>query len=141
MKTTTLKYFDLCTPLTYSQTECLPAEIHKNEEFLLFFELDPAQSLSIEPVKELLPLKLIYIGKKIPETDPTDTEKIILPAGKYIFSQQRSDSPLLAQEEWLDMAVEQQKDALWEQNKLKNRLYIRYLYEDDLFVTQLFREL
>ena len=141
MEITPLLNLDLNTPLIYSKIVYFPAGIRENEEFLLFYELNPAQSGSIEPVKELFLLKLIYIGKKPPDTDLADADRIILPAGKYVFSQQRGDSPILNQDELLDMAVEQQKDALWERYNLKNRLYVRYLYEDNAFVTQLFREL
>jgi hypothetical protein len=45
----------------------------------------------------------------------------------------------LNREEWLDMALEQQKDGLWERYKPENRLYVRYLFEDGCPVTQLFR--
>ena len=139
MKTASLLDFDLCAPLIYSKIDYLPAEIHENEEVLLFYELNPAQSSSIEPAKELFLLKQIYIGKKPQDTGLADADRIILPAGKYIFSQRRGDSPLLKQEEWLDMAVEQQKDALWERYKLSNLLYVRHLFEDGMFVIQLFR--
>jgi hypothetical protein len=37
------------------------------------------------------------------------------------------------------MAIEQQKDGLWEQLRLGNHLYIRYLFEDGSPVTQVFR--
>ena len=144
METTTLTYFDLCAPLNYSKIENLPAEIHENDEFLLLYELDPAQSCSIEPARELILDKLIAIGQKTPDSpnkcsDGLPDTDIILPAGKYLFTQRRSSSAMLKHEEWLDMAIEQQKDGLWERYKLKSRLCVRFLYEDGLFVTQLFR--
>jgi hypothetical protein len=37
------------------------------------------------------------------------------------------------------MAIEQQKDGLWERLKPGNRLYLRILSEDGSPVTQLFR--
>ena len=145
METASFTYLDLCAPLLYTKAEKLPFEIHESEEFLLFYELDRTQCLSIEPERASLAGKLTFIGRKT--TDSPDSlpeagkDSAILPAGKYIFTQYRGNSALLKQEEWLDMAIEQQKDALWERYKIKNRLYIRYLYEDNAFVTQLFRGL
>jgi hypothetical protein len=43
--------------------------------------------------------------------------------------------------EWLDMAIEQQKDGLWERHKPESRLYLRFLFEDGRYVTQLLRPL
>ena len=121
-----LMYLDLRQPLNYPQIEALPESISENDEFLLCYELNPAQANSIEPEKEL------FLGKK------DDKTTLTLATGRYVFVQNRRETPL-NQEEWLDMAIEQQKDGLWERNKLGNQLYVRYLYEDGLFVTQLFR--
>ena len=70
----------------------------------------------------------------------TSMEEVELPQGSYLFEQFRGQY-VLSREEWLKMAIEQQKDGLWERNKLGNRLYVRYLYEDGAFVTQIFREI
>jgi hypothetical protein len=59
-----------------------------------------------------------------------------LPAGQYLLVQQRK---FLGREECIHLAVEQQKDGLWERFVPENRLYIRYLIEDGSPVTQLFR--
>ena len=94
------------------------------EEVLLCFQVNPAESRSIEPDREK------FLGDLLKE--------IILPAGKYLFVQCRT-AAALGQEEWLDMAIEQQKDGLWERHKPGDLLYIRHLYEDGAFVTQIFR--
>jgi hypothetical protein len=80
---------------------------------------------------------LRFIGQKV---DTNDAATVSLPLGKYLFVQCRAETPL-NREEWLDMAIEQQKDGLWERHKLGNLLYVRYLYEDGKFVTQVFREI
>jgi hypothetical protein len=139
MEITPLSRLDLRAPLVYSKTGNLPAEARESNEFLLLYELDRVQSQSIEPVKELFLGKLASIGKKTVNLNVPETDRIVLPAGDYAFTQRRSNSVTLKQEEWLDMAIEQQKDALWGRYKLKNQLYVRYLYEDGLFVIQLFR--
>jgi len=96
------------------------------EEEIHCYELNPVHARSIEPDKEQL------LGKIVNNAS--------LLAGQYLFAQRRCEAHL-GQEEWLDMAIEQQKDGLWERNKLGNLLYVRFLYEDGAFVTQVFRTL
>ena len=130
----------LCKPIFYLKQKDLPVKTGETDEYLSFYELDTEQSESIEPVKERLFVKLTFTGKKIIDQENLpDTEKAVLPKGRYIFSQIRRESPVLEQKELIDIAVEQQKDALWERYRLTNQLYIRYLYEDGSFVTQFFR--
>lgn len=139
--------FKLLKPLYYTQVREVPERMTENDDFLLCYVLDSTQSRSIEPEKGLFPGFLEFIGCKLPEnflkTDKINVledrqEQVELPAGCYFFVQKRDSLPL-GPEKWLDLAVEQQKDGLWERNKLENRLYVRYLFEDGLFVTQLFR--
>ena len=66
-------------------------------------------------------------------------QEVTLPQGQYLLVQQRSAQPK-SRSEWLEMAIEQQKDGLWERNKLGTLLYVRYLFEDEQFVTQVFRQ-
>ena len=147
----------LCTSLYYTKTEALPSEIRENEEFIQFYELDPVQSLEFEPDPQLLSGSLVFIGHKpcdlrgdsdvnLPEASPqvhlatklpVQARTVSLPAGEYLFVQIRG--PLMSKSEWLDVAIEQQKDGLWERYKLKAQLYIRYLFEDGQFVTQVLR--
>jgi hypothetical protein len=133
-----LMNLDLRSPLFYAKVEAMPEEIAENDEFLLCFNLDSEQSRSIEPKPDLLIGSLVFTGRKPGNSDNIQPETAPLPAGNYLFMQARS---VLSREEWLDLAVEQQKDGLWERNKLQNRLYVRFLFEDGSFVTQLFRPL
>jgi hypothetical protein len=118
--------------------------IKKNEEILLCYELNPVQSLSIEPDRDCLLGNMVFIGQKSPatlngRTEETDENNLVsLPQGNYLFTQRRAET-VLSQDEWLDMAIEQQKDGLWEREKPKNLLYVRFLNEDEAFVTQIFR--
>jgi hypothetical protein len=140
MEKNSLVCLDLCSPLFYKKIDKLPSKHKKNEEFLVLYELDPVQCCSIEPVWETFPGKLIFAAQKLDDLRlKTDTETIILPAGKYLFIQKRNKSTVLEQEELHNLAIEQQKDGLWERYKLTNQLYIRFLFEDNLFVTQFFR--
>ncbi|GHV95850.1 hypothetical protein AGMMS50293_21700 [Spirochaetia bacterium] len=108
-----------------------------HEEQLFCFELDPAQYRSIEPDPKRLLGDLIFAGRS---TDGASAKSAAagpqLPAGLYLFAQQRE---ALGREECIDLAVEQQKDGLWERFRPENRLYVRYLFEDGKAVTQIFR--
>jgi len=102
------------------------------------FEINPAQSRKIEPDLGQFLGNLLFTGQKC--GGETDEEQVTLPEGRYLFTQRRSDAAL-NRDEWLDLAIEQQKDGLWERNKLTDLLYIRFLYEDGAFVTQIFRKI
>ena len=154
MEKTPLLRLDLRAPLFYAKIAGLPPEtpifagtaadgssLPKNEEFLLCYELNPAQSRNIEPEKELLLGPLVFAGRGTGGSDSPQEEAVSLPAGNYLFVQNRGENGHCAPSEWLDMAVEQQKDGLWERNKPGSRLYVRFLFEDGRFVTQLFRPL
>ncbi|MDR2731497.1 MAG: hypothetical protein LBB81_11450 [Treponema sp.] len=141
MQITPFTLLNLCAPLRYvrsvrRETELLKNEELKNGEILLCYEVNPVQGCSIEPDRERFLGKLLFTGEKSPET-PGRSE-VSLPQGVYLFSQSRADT-VLTRDEWLDLAIEQQKDGLWERNKPGNLLYIRFLFEDGAFVTQVLR--
>ncbi|MCL2231040.1 MAG: hypothetical protein FWC01_08075 [Treponema sp.] len=127
---------NLRAPLFFKKIGELPGEAPENAEFLLCYELDPAEARSIEPDRERLLGALLFVGEA--EAVQATHREISLPAGHYFFSQIRGDHAL-GRDEWLDMAIENQKDGLWERNKLGNELYVRFLHEDNAFVTQVFR--
>jgi len=139
MEKKVLVNLELRTPLFYAKIAEMPRLVPKSGEFLLCYELNSAQSRSIEPNRELFLGKLVFIGQK-PEEDAENKGELSLLPGNYLFMQSRADK-VMDQEEWLDMAIEQQKDGLWERHKPKNLLYVRYLYEDGAFTTQVFRPL
>jgi len=129
---------DLRAPLLYTETpglsafDCPPLS-EETSEFLFCFELDQEQSQSIEPQPENFFGRLVFSGKNVQNQNKGDLE---LPAGLYLFAQQRG---VIGREECIALAIEQQKDGLWEKIKLGNRLFLRYLYEDGSPVTQIFR--
>jgi hypothetical protein len=148
METLPLIKLDLCSPLVYARTGFAPEnfthehggmniEVRENEEFLFCYELNIVQSRSIEPDRGQFAGKLLFSGEKQEESMG---ESVVLPVGQYLFMQKRGKYAL-NQEEWLEMAIEQQKDGLWERHKLQNLLYVRYLFEDGAVVTQVFRAL
>ncbi|MCL2138991.1 MAG: hypothetical protein FWH41_05610 [Treponema sp.] len=100
-------------------------------EYLLCYEIDAHQAKRIEPNAEFFLGGHLFSGKK-----ENGQGTVILPAGIYLFSQQRKT---LNSKECIEMAIEQQKDGLWERFKLEPRLYIRFLHEDNSPVTQVFR--
>lgn len=94
-------------------------------ERILAFDLNPLQAGTIEPDPAS------FLEKQL--SGPAE-----IPAGVYLFVQRRE---YLEEALWLAMAVEQQKDGLWERHTLKNKLYVRHLFEDQRAVTQVFRPL
>jgi len=119
-----------------------------SEEFLFCFELDPEQSLSIEPLPEKILGRLVFSGRNVRNGRDVSVREesragsvCRLPAGPYLFTQRRRacGRGIAGREECIALAIEQQKDGLWEKLKPGNLLYLRLLYEDDSPVTQLFR--
>jgi hypothetical protein len=125
---------NLCAPLKYTETTAgqdpflLPQD---DPESLLCFEIDPEQGGRIDPQADGFLERLVFSG----QGDGTKGEVCLL-AGLYLFTQKRK---ILDREECIEMAIEQQKDGLWERLRLGNRLYIRCLFEDGSAVTQFFR--
>jgi len=136
-ETPPLLRLDLRAPLLYTETPGLnafgcPPISEAATEFLFCFELDQEQAQSIEPEPDNFLGRLVFSGKNVQDRQG-DLE---LPAGLYLFAQQRG---VIGREECIALAIEQQKDGLWERIKLGNRLFLRYLYEDGSQVTQIFR--
>ena len=155
MLITSLTRLDLRSQLSYIKTNYNENDVQKiyqnfpkNEEILLCYKLNPSQSRNIEPDRENFLDSLLFIGQKPEENslDEANTDtgscavntEAVLPAGNYLFTQCRSEQTL-NKDEWLDIAIEQQKDCLWERQKPGDFIYIRFLYEDNAYVTQIFR--
>ena len=127
----------LCAPLEYASAPdidpflCPFPQDGAAPELLFCFEIDREQGGRIDPQADGFLRNPVFSGKG-------DGKKgdHCLPAGQYLFAQKRKP---LGPEECIAMAIEQQKDGLWERLRLENRLYIRFLSEDGSPVTQLFR--
>jgi hypothetical protein len=63
-------------------------------------------------------------------------ETLELPRGRYLFAQKRE---ALDRDAVIGLAIEVQKDGLWERLEPEENLYVRFLYEDNAAVTQIFR--
>jgi hypothetical protein len=136
MEESPLVRLDLRAPLEYEEAPGLvpfscPPVVEAAPELLFCFELDREQAGRIDPEADRFLGELVFSGK-----GDGKQGKIQLPAGLYVFAQQRRT---LNREECVSMAIEQQKDGMWERLHLENRLYIRCLFEDGSPVTQLFR--
>jgi hypothetical protein len=107
------------------------------DELLFLFEVASSQNQNIEPDPAAFLGPLIFSGRLSGGEGPSVTgTRRELPAGKYFFAQERR---ILNREEWINMAIEAQKDGLWERLRPEPRLYLRYIYEDGQGVTQAFR--
>ena len=103
------------------------------------FELDPMQSRSFEPESKAFLTKLLFSGIAQQEVSNRTLPEIVqIPAGLYYFTQITEGS---GKDGYINLAIRQQKNALWEKYTLSNILYIRLLYEDERYVVQLFRPL
>jgi hypothetical protein len=129
---------ELLAPLPYTPVPGLipfqpgiEARIGRGEELLFCFILDTTQGRNIEPDPAVLLGPLAAAGSADPPGGAME-----LPRGRYLFAQERA---FLDREDVILMAVELQKDGLWEGLGLENRLYLRYLHEEGSAVTQLFR--
>jgi hypothetical protein len=139
----------LKAPIVYAPCRLEPQnageapEITEKDEVLLCFELDAAQGRSIEPERDRLLGPLLFSGLKSLSSALEERGRVFLPEGEYLFVQRRETRSFAAigTEKWLDLAIELQKDGLWERHKLENLLYVRFLFEDGKWVTQLFRPL
>jgi len=142
-ETPPLVRLDLRAPLLYTEAPGLdafncPPPGESGEfavEFCFCFELDGEQAQSIEPEPENFLGRLVFSGKSVQDRN-AGQGSLELPAGLYLFAQRRG---VIGREECIALAIEQQKDGLWERIKLENRLFLRYLYEDGGQVSQLFR--
>ena len=101
-------------------------------EKLFCFALDETEALNFEPDKTKFPGSLIFSGDAAGEVETT----LELPGGNYLFAQERK---ILNRDEIISMAVEIQLEGLWQRRVPGKTLYLRYLFEDGRFVTQLFR--
>ena len=146
---------ELCAPLVYikqpysvsawtNQTSCENVDANSENcvgsETVFCFELDSVQGKSIEPDRRYFSGTLLFYG--VPALDSQGfgsmAETIQVPAGAYLFTQKNE---VLNKDECIELAMEQQKDGLWDKLKLHNLLYVRFLFEDNRRVTQIFRPL
>ena len=103
-------------------------------EKLFCFELDGEVAASFEPNREKYPGKLVSGGIS---SKPGPGEKTFeLPKGDYLFAQKRE---IPGREEIISMALEIQSEGLWRRLVPGKMLYLRYLFEDGSWVTQLLR--
>jgi len=103
------------------------------EESIFCFELDEDLFFNFEPDKNRFLEHLVFGGKAAASGGKGRTE---IPGGNYLFAQKRE---FLGKEDIINLAVEIQMEGLWQRLKPGKNIYLRYLYEDDSWVTQLFR--
>jgi hypothetical protein len=104
-------------------------------EHLFCFTVNSEQGFRIDPRGETYLGPLIDQGRLAPEKTGSPC-RFELPPGTYLFAQMRE---LLSREASINMAMEIQMEGLWERLHLGCRLYLRYLFEDQRPVTQIFR--
>ena len=135
-----IQRLNLLAPL-YCYPESAPdpfAYREGNGEKLFCFEIEETQRLNIEPDAKTLLKRLIFGGNAAMSDYAGAEDEALrkLPAGYYLFAQ---EPEILGRDEIIAAAVEIQAEGLWQRLEPGNRLYLRYLFEDGSFVTQLFR--
>jgi hypothetical protein len=126
-----LRPFESAAPAAAGESPAGPVE-----ETVFLFELDAAQGLSIEPDPARLLGPLVFSGRPTAAEPGGPGPRREIPAGRYLFAQERR---LLNREECVEMAMEVQKDGLWERLRPEPQLYLRFLTEDGGTVSQVFR--
>lgn len=134
---------ELLAPLAYGEDRGLepfdgrgnPNAPAAGEDRLFCFETGAGQGSSIEPDPDLFLGPLIFSGRAAEQAGHTGKRRE-LPAGKYLFAQERR---MLNRDECIFMAIETQKDGLWERLRPESRVYLRFLTEEGREVTQVFR--
>jgi hypothetical protein len=132
---------DLCSPLLFAKDESIQPFVYKDwaAETLFCFTVSPDQAGRIDPDAGHFLGELLFGAWRVSDT-ATDARvpdtAVELPAGAYLFAQERE---ALSQDDWLFMAMEVQKEGLWERLKLEDKVYLRCLFEDKSAVTQVFR--
>ena len=139
MEESQLIRLDLRAPLEYAEASgldpfcCIETE-DGVQESLFCFDVDTEQARRIDPDADHFLGKLVFSGRGAHEKG--NLPAVRLATGLYLFTQRRR---VVNREEYIYLAIEQQKDGMWERLHLENRLYIRRLFEDSSPVTQLFR--
>jgi hypothetical protein len=130
----------LLSPLRYGADECPDpfGQTTAGEELLVCFAINPVQHLSIEPAEEYYLTDIIAAGKRGAGSAENKVSFLELPPGDYFFAQIR-EAP--SRETFTGLAVEVQKEALWQRCKPEPRVYLRRLCEEGGPVTQVFRPL
>ena len=123
----------LLSPLFYVSAEGLIPFEYREGDLLFCFELEEAQYRNFEPEGEAFFKNQVFAGKAVKGLSCGELE---LPGGNYLFAQERE---ILSKGDTIAMALEIQKEGLWQRLKPGRRLYLRYLFEDGSPVTQLFR--
>jgi len=141
MEESSLIYLHLRNDIDYTETPLVPFDnvfpADETVEFIFCFELDSEQATRIDPDPSAFPGRLVFSGKRGGEDGERPANgKVRLPKGDYAFMQKRRE---LDGTECVNLAIELQKDALWERFSLENLMYARCLFEDGSSVIQLLR--
>jgi hypothetical protein len=153
MENFTMLRLNLRAPLFYRENTALvpfPKDVIEGEQ-LFCFGLEHSISRSIEPSPAAYLGPLLFGGTSAadcalqaagPAANGAETGRetpdrpLELPAGDYLFAQERNP---LGREAFIALAIEVQKEGLWEREEPEDRLYLRYVFEDGRTVTQVFR--
>jgi hypothetical protein len=150
----------LAAPLYYRKAAIQPGTGHvpkPGKEFLFHYEINPSEAYRIDPEPEQYLGPLLAAGivdssafgvQTMGPADNAGMETpdetcLVLPSGLYYFTQLRKETFVSSELEnfgnFVEMAMELQKEGLWERLRLGPGLYLRLLWEDEAGVVQVWR--
>jgi hypothetical protein len=127
----------LLSPIFYRETAPLPPGLPDDSqspepfpETLFHFRINHSGAFTIEPDRK------DYLGSLIAAGQADTNGSLELPAGTYFFTQVREK---LDPGAFIELALELQKEGLWERLRLGKTVYFRTLWEDGAVVSQVLR--
>ena len=112
----------------------------KKRETLYCFEIDERAAVEFEPGRQYFPGTMVFAGRisaeKIAENNKNNPALLELPRGNYVFSQMRG---FPGKDEIISLIIEVQQECLWQRLVPGPGFYLRYIYEDNSPVIQVFR--
>jgi hypothetical protein len=121
------------TALPFASGDAPPAGA--GPEMIFCFEIDEASGKAIDPDPAGYLGPPVFSGRA-DAAGRSGGRGLELPAGAYFFAQARE---ALSREACVLLAVEVQREILWQRLRPEKRLYIRRLFEEGKPVTQAFR--
>jgi hypothetical protein len=121
----------------YEDRSLVPFGTADTKELLFCFEIEEETGKAIDPDTASYLGSPVFSGRICTDAAQSGSGGLFeLSAGAYFFAQTRE---ALNREECILMAIEVQREILWQRLQPQNQLHIRNLFEDGKPVTQVWR--
>ena len=136
-----IRKLNLLNPLFCNRIKADPSDYLYREfdrqigEMIFCFEIGETARAEFEPDRKYFPGRLVFFGNSIKnKTADSAAEPAMIP-GDYLFLQKDGIS---TEDESAELAMDLHQECLWQRLKPANRYFLRYVYEDNRYVTQIF---